>query len=192
MTNKLRAQHNAIAVLAALLSVVTIGGCRSRSTAEGTFDKSFSVDGPVHLQVTSGSGTVTITTGAAGEVHIHGDVSANAWSEQSVQRRVDELRSNPPITQQGNSIHVGESGSRSGDVSVDYTIVVPADTELQSNSGSGDLEVTGIKGPANFTLGSGRSPLPISVATFRCIQAAATWNYRTSKGKSPAPQARAE
>ena len=38
---------------------------------------------------------------------------------------------------------------------MDYTIVVPQDAQLRSLSGSGDVEVSGIQGPANFTSGSG-------------------------------------
>ena len=38
---------------------------------------------------------------------------------------------------------------------MDYSIVVPQDSQLHSVAGSGDVEVDGIQGPANFTCGSG-------------------------------------
>ncbi len=154
MTNSPR-RTRSLAFAAVLFAALGVVSCGSRNSVEGTFDKTLTVTGPVHLQVSSGSGGVTITTGAPGEVRIHGDISVNDWSEQSGQRRVNDLRSSPPISQQDNLIRVGDSGQRHDNVSIDYTITVPPDTQLQSNTGSGDVEVSGIKGPVNFNSGSG-------------------------------------
>jgi len=68
---------------------------------------------------------------------------------------LQQVESNPPISQEGNLIRIGGSRRSGGDVSIDYTIVVPQDTQLRSTSGSGDVDVRGIQGPANFTCGSG-------------------------------------
>jgi hypothetical protein len=154
MTDAQRPPHS-IAFAAVLMATLAITSCGSRNSVEGTFDKSLTVSGPVHLQVATGSGTTTITTGPPGEVRIHGDISVSAWSEESGERRVNDLRSSPPISQQDGLIRIGDAGQRHDNVSIDYTITVPPDTQLQSTSGSGDVEVTGIKGPANFTSGSG-------------------------------------
>ncbi len=137
------------------LSVSTISGCASRSGIEGSFDRQFAVNGPVSLELTGGKGDAHINTGPPGEVRIHGEVHVNAWSSDSGRRRLQQIETNPPISQEGSLIRIGGGKHGGGEVDVDYTIVVPQDTQLRSVAGSGDLEVRGIAGPANFTSGSG-------------------------------------
>ena len=144
------------ALLAGACSALLLAGCRTQPSAEGTFDKTFTVNGPVRIELTNGSGDSHVSTGAAGEVRVHGEIQAHEWSEKGSQERVHELEANPPVSQEGNLIRIGGSGSHGNSgASIDYTIVVPADAEIHSATGSGDVEVDGIKGPANFTSGSG-------------------------------------
>jgi hypothetical protein len=139
-----------------LLLAGLLAGCRAQPSAEGTFDKAFTVNGPVRIELSNGSGDSHLSTGPAGEVRVHGDIQAHGWSEKGSQERVHELETNPPVSQEGNLIRIGGSGSHSSNgASIDYTIVVPADAEIHAATGSGDVEVDGIKGPANFTSGSG-------------------------------------
>lgn len=139
----------------AFLAATLLAGCRPRANAEGAFDKTFTVNGPVRLELTTGSGDAHITTGPPGEVRVHGEIQVNSWSAESGQRTLHDLESNPPISQDGNLIRVSGSGQHFHDVSIDYSIVVPAEAELHATTGSGDLEVNGVQGPANFTSGSG-------------------------------------
>lgn len=155
MTNTQRHTRNTIVLVAAVFAFFALNGCGSGSEAEGTFDKVFTVNGTTHLQLSTGSGDTTIAVGAPGEVRIHGTVSVHSFSEESGRKRVDEIASNPPVSQQDNLVRVNESGSGMNNVSIDYTITVPPDTELRANSGSGDLNVSNIKGPVNITVGSG-------------------------------------
>lgn len=152
MTNTRLHRRNALTLVAAGIALLSLSGCGSgSSSAEGEFDKTYTVDGPAHLQLSVGSGDTVIKAGAPGTVHIHGNVSVNSWSSESGQRRINEITSKPPVAQQGNLIRIGESGGSMNNVSIDYTIEVPPDTELRASSGSGDLEVSGIKGPANLS-----------------------------------------
>lgn len=144
----------ALATATALASLL-LAGCSSRATAEGTFDKTFTVDGPIHLELTSGSGDAHVTTGPPGQVSLHGEIQVKSWSEEGGQRVIRELESNPPVSQEGNLIRVNGAGQHMHDVSIDYSIVVPAEAEVHATTGSGDLEVDGVKGPATFTSGSG-------------------------------------
>jgi DUF4097 and DUF4098 domain-containing protein YvlB len=132
-----------------------IAGCASHSGVEGGFDRQFTVNGSVSLELTSGKGDAHITTGSPGEVRIHGEVHVNAWSSESGHRRLQQIEANPPLSQEGSLIRIGGGRQGGGDADVDYTIIVPQDTQLRSIAGSGDLEVQGIEGPANFTSGSG-------------------------------------
>jgi DUF4097 and DUF4098 domain-containing protein YvlB len=145
-----------IALLVAACAALFLAGCRTEPSAEGTFDKTFAVNGPVRIELTNGSGDSHVSTGTPGEVRVHGEIQAHGWSEKGSQERVHQLEANPPVSQEGNLIRIGGSGSHSNSgASIDYTIVVPADAEIHSATGSGDVEVEGIKGPANFTSGSG-------------------------------------
>jgi DUF4097 and DUF4098 domain-containing protein YvlB len=127
----------------------------SQTRAIGTFDRTLSVNGPTHLELRTGSGDVHVKAGAAGAVRIHGEIQARGWSAEDAQKRMEEITSNPPISQEGNLIRVGGTGPRLNEVSVDYTLVVPPDTELHGMTGSGDVEARGIHGPATVTSGSG-------------------------------------
>lgn len=141
----------ATAVLAASLLV----GCGYEPRATGSFDRTFTVNGPVRLDINTGSGGVHVTPGTSGEVRIHGEIQAGHWNFDNENKRIEDVKSNPPVSQKGNLIQI--SGARPGlhNVSIDYTIEVPVETEIHCNTGSGDVEVDGIKGPAIFFSGSG-------------------------------------
>jgi hypothetical protein len=127
-----------------------IAGCASHSKVEGAFDRQFTVNGPVTLELISGKGDANIQSGPPGEVRIHGEVHVNSWSSDGGRRRLQQLEANPPISQEGSLIRIGGGKQAGGDVAVDYTIVVPQDSQLHSVAGSGDVEVEGIQGPANI------------------------------------------
>jgi DUF4097 and DUF4098 domain-containing protein YvlB len=140
----------------AALAVIALAGCSSSHTGvEGSFDRQFTVSGPVTLELSNGNGDTHITTGPPGEVRIHGEIQIDSWSKEGGQRQMQQLESSPPISQEGNLIRIGAIGHRDHHGSVDYTIVVPPDAELRSTASSGDVDVRGIQGPANFTSSSG-------------------------------------
>jgi DUF4097 and DUF4098 domain-containing protein YvlB len=139
----------------AMLSAALLAGCLAENGMEGTFERTFNVNGPVELEVTTGSGDVHIAPGVDGRVEIRGRIHAHGWSREDSQDKLAAIEANPPLSQESNLIRVGGVGERSSGVSIDYTIEVPAKTELHSVAGSGDVTVRGIDGPATFTAGSG-------------------------------------
>jgi DUF4097 and DUF4098 domain-containing protein YvlB len=140
----------------AVLLLGAVAGCASHSDVEGGFDRRFAVNGPVSLELMTGKGDAHITAGPSGEVRVHGEVHVKSWSSEGAQRRLEQLESSPPVSQEGNLIRIGGSLKQGGgSAEVDYTIVVPRDAQLRTMAGSGDVEVSGIQGPANFTSGSG-------------------------------------
>jgi DUF4097 and DUF4098 domain-containing protein YvlB len=154
-TQKMTRSHKLGWISLAVCTSLLLAGCRSQPSAEGTFDKTFTVNGPVRIELTNGSGDAHISAGAPGEVRVHGEIAAHSWSEKNSQERVQEIASNPPVSQESNLIRISGSGQHTNNVAIDYTIVVPADAEIHAATGSGDVEVDGIKGPANFVSGSG-------------------------------------
>jgi hypothetical protein len=139
--------------LALLAMAATVGGCVSTPSVSTTFDRTLTVTGPVRLELRTGSGDARVRTGEAGAVRIHGEVSARSWFWGNPSERVEQLRQNPPIEQESNMIRIGEG--RTGSVEVKWEIEVPSDTEMRAITGSGDVEVNGIKGPLNVSSGSG-------------------------------------
>jgi Putative adhesin len=141
---------------AILVAAASLGGCRSRSGPSGTFSRTLNVSGPVRLELTAGSGDSRIEAGPSGEVRIHAQFRLRAWPWQSADGRLGEIQSNPPVAQDGNLIRVGAFGSRErNELSVNYTITVPPETEIRGRAGSGDFAVEEIKGPADLQTDSG-------------------------------------
>jgi hypothetical protein len=124
------------------------------STPQGTFDRTLQVNGPVDLEVLTRSGDVTVRAGGSGSVQIHGKIYVgDHWLFGNRQTDVHEIEQNPPIRQEGNSVHIDYVNARN--VSIDYEITVPANSSVRSHSGSGDQIIEGTHGNAEIETGSG-------------------------------------
>ena len=123
--------------------------------SQGHFDRTLTVTGPVDLDVQTGSGDITVRPGDSGKVEIHAKIHANGWGD--VDARIQEIEKNPPIEQSGNTIRIGhiENHDLLRHISISYEVIVPAETKLHSESGSGDVEVKGVSGAAKVSTGSG-------------------------------------
>jgi hypothetical protein len=125
--------------------------------AERSFDRTLTVNGPVTLHVSTGSGYIHVSPGSDNQVHIVGHVkSNNSWFGGSSDDAVGRVASNPPINQAGNIIRIGENGEDfMRHVSIDYEITTPANTMLVAESGSGDLQLSNLNGTVQAHTGSG-------------------------------------
>jgi hypothetical protein len=138
------------AALVLLLASTTVFA----STPQGTFERTLQVSGPVDLEVLTHSGDVTIRAGSSGSVFIRGKVFVgDRWFGGRRDDDVHAIEQNPPIHQNGNSIHVDYVDYRN--ISIDYEITVPADATVRSRSGSGDQIIEGTRGNADVQTGSG-------------------------------------
>ena len=126
---------------------------------EGHFDRTLKVTGPVDLDVQTGSGGVSVRAGSSGTVEIHGTIRiSRGWhSDRDIEDRVHAIESNPPIEQDGNTIRVGrmEDHDLTHNISISYELVVPTETKLRSQTGSGSQAIEGIAGPVEANTGSG-------------------------------------
>jgi len=140
-----------------LLLAAALAGCGTPATGSGTgtFDRQLTVTGPVALEVANGSGEVQIIPGPSGNVRVHGEFRLRTMPWENVQQRSTEIAQHPPIEQEGNLIRIGQGKQSWGNLTVNYTITVPTETELRATMGSGDLQVRGIHGPVRVTTGSG-------------------------------------
>ncbi|HXE74313.1 MAG TPA: DUF4097 family beta strand repeat-containing protein [Candidatus Xenobia bacterium] len=131
------------------------------ATAKGTFERTLTVTGPVDLAVLTGSGHINVRAVEGNQVRIRGLVEARSgwWGNNSLdpEEKVRRIVSSPPITQTGNSIHIGriEEKELQENVSVSYEIEVPANTRFKGETGSGHQTIEGLKGPVQTSTGSG-------------------------------------
>ncbi|HUJ40466.1 MAG TPA: DUF4097 family beta strand repeat-containing protein [Candidatus Acidoferrales bacterium] len=127
------------------------------SSSSASFDRTLKVDGPVELDITGGSGSIVVRTGAPAEIRVHGQVRAGGLFLSSGTRRAQEIAANPPVDQSGNLVRLGDGARdfRFGGVSISYTVETPPDTELRLKNGSGEVQVSGLRRQVSITLGSG-------------------------------------
>jgi DUF4097 and DUF4098 domain-containing protein YvlB len=138
----------------ALVVLFTTTVVFASSTPQGTFDRTLNVSGPVDLEVLTHSGDVTVRAGGSGSVSIHGKIFVgDHWLMGSREADVHAIEQNPPIRQQGNSIHIEYVEMKN--ISVDYEITVPVDTTIRTHSGSGDQVIESTHGNVDVQTGSG-------------------------------------
>lgn len=145
---------SAAALVVLLTSLFASTAVFASSTPQGTFDRTLQVSGPVDLEVLTRSGDVTVRAGSSSTVEIHGKIFVNdRWLMGRREGDVQAIQQNPPIRQEGNSIHIDYVNGH--DISVDYEIIVPADTTVRTQSGSGDQTIEGTHGNVDLHTGSG-------------------------------------
>jgi hypothetical protein len=127
--------------------------------AEGHFARTLQVSGAVELEIQTGSGSIDVRAGDSSTVRITGTIRATGgWFDSaSAEEKVHYLETNPPIEQHGNIIKIGhiEDEDLKRNISISYEVVAPVETRLRSSSGSGEQDVSGVRGPVEATSGSG-------------------------------------
>lgn len=121
------------------------------TAARGSFDRTLQVNGPVILRVDTGSGHIHVMPGDPNSVRIIGHIEAIGLFH--AQNRVHTVENNPPIQQAGNTINIG--ANTPNNVSIDYDITLPSNTQLTAHSGSGDLRIINVSGSTDASTGSG-------------------------------------
>ena len=121
------------------------------------------MNGTVDLDVSTGSGSITIKSGDNSDVYISAKIRANnnSWFGNggglSAEEKVKRLEANPPIEQHGSTISIGHIEDRDlrQNVSISYEIPVPVETQARAQTGSGDQLIQDIRGPLRAQTGSG-------------------------------------
>jgi hypothetical protein len=143
---------------------VALTGCdvvriAAQSTqARGMFERTLTVNGPVELSVRTGSGSIQIRTGSGDRIQIVGRISASSWRDGlDPAERVRKVEAAPPIAQNGNTIRIGDTNDDPmyRNVAISYELVVPANTRVNSQTGSGSQTIGSVDGPVRAQTGSG-------------------------------------
>jgi DUF4097 and DUF4098 domain-containing protein YvlB len=138
-------------------------GLAFAQAATGTFERTVTVAEPVALDVTTGSGSITITRGAGEQVVVHGSIRVHTGSNRSAaeaEALARRLETDPPIEVTGSTVRVGHLDEEDRrNVSISFEIAVPAATSVVSRTGSGDQNVSDISGSVDARTGSGEITL---------------------------------
>lgn len=148
----------AAAVVASLVASLALASFAAAQTAEGSFERTLKVAGPVQLNIRSGSGRIRVTAGAGDTVRIAARLRAdNSWFSGDVSARIREIEKNPPVEQTGNSIQVGRFADENfaNHISISYDVTVPAQTSAIARTGSGSIDVGDLGGSVDARTGSG-------------------------------------
>jgi DUF4097 and DUF4098 domain-containing protein YvlB len=137
------------------LAVCVFAGCAVGPAVSGSFDRDFTVSGPLRLELTNASGDVSITGSADAKVHVHGDVRASGFGFDNPKTRLDDTRANPPVELRGDTLRIGKDFSHMRHISITYTIQVPHDTEVTASVASGSQHIRNVRGPVFVKAASG-------------------------------------
>jgi hypothetical protein len=141
----------------AVATLLCLSALPASAAAEGSFERTLSVNGPVHLDLTTGSGDVRVRSGNSNQVQVSGRIRASEWFSGNVGDKIKRLESNPPIQQSGNDIRIGhiDDPELRHNISISYDVTVPAETQVRIETGSGSQTVEGVRGPLESNAGSG-------------------------------------
>jgi hypothetical protein len=147
-------------LISALILVLAVSSLPLHAAATGHFERTLQVSGTVDLEVSSGSGEITVRTGANNTVSVSARIHASSGSwlfGGNEEENIRKIEKNPPIEQQGNTIRIGriEESELIRHISIDYELTVPAQTKLNAHTGSGGISVNGLQLPLTAKTGSG-------------------------------------
>lgn len=131
-----------------LVTLALSAGLSLAAQAEGSFDRSLSVSGPVDVEVSTDSGGITVVPGAAGSVHVHAILKAQSgfFGSGDAESRIHELERNPPIEQDGNKVRIGFTRrDLLRNISMRLEIEAPANTQVTAHADSGGIHVRGMQ-----------------------------------------------
>ena len=144
-----------------ILSVLLLPAVAAADSHD-TFRQELDVPDALHLEVTTGSGSIDIDTGPGGSASIVGKVNVNRGglfrrggdADEIIQHVID----NPPVELSGDTLEVGhiEDSSIRRRVSISYTIVVPADTAIKAKTGAGSIDVDDVAADVEVRSGAGQ------------------------------------
>ena len=145
----------------AVLALACTGALAQQAT--GSFERTVSVTEPTELDVTTGSGSIAITSGSQGQVTVRGSIRVRSGSGRSAEEAealARRLEMDPPIEVTGGTVRVGhlDEDDRQN-VSISYEISVPATASVISRTGSGEQTVSGVGGSVDARTGSGEITL---------------------------------
>lgn len=142
--------------------IVLAATCASHAwAADGNFERTLSTGNSPAIAAYTGSGSVRVRAGAGNEVRIAAHLHSNgdSWfgGNNDAESRIKQIVANPPIHQDGDHITIGDRHPSSlyHNITIDYELIVPHDVTLETETGSGDIELTDVGSSVRAQSGSG-------------------------------------
>ena len=108
----LRIGGGAGAAVVLLASATALAGCGTGVAAQGSFDRTYTVSGPIRLDLANASGSLRISGSTDNKVHVHGEIRARSFLFNDPEKAARELSANPPIEQRPDVIRIGKELSK--------------------------------------------------------------------------------
>jgi hypothetical protein len=128
-----------------------------------TVERTFTVSGPVTLNVQSDPGGIYITRGSSSSVVVHAIIKPlyGRLDFDIAEANIRALEKNPPLEQSGNQIRIGfvKDAALLRAVSIRFEIETPRETQVRAHTESGGISIDGITGPADTVTSSGRTEI---------------------------------
>ena len=134
----------------ALTIVAIVPVKASAQRAEGSFQRTLTVEDGPDVEISAGSGRIEIRAGSTNRVEISARIRADGrgsgWfgrNALSPEERVRRVEANPPVEQSGNRVRIGyfTSDDRRNGVSISFTIILPAGSNVIARTGSGSQQI---------------------------------------------------
>jgi len=125
------------------------------AAADNSFDRTYNVSGHVRIELSNGSGNVEMRGSGDGKVHVYGKVTAGWAVFGSSEKNVQEVVANPPVEQHDSVIRIGKNSSWTKNISIDYRIEAPHDSEIDAGVASGGITIDNFRGPVKASSASG-------------------------------------
>ncbi len=135
----------------------------------GKFEETIDVNGAAVIDVTNESGAIEVIGADVNEVSIVGTVKISKDLSRSNPMRAKKItksvKKSPPVSVEDGRIQISKfSGRHQRHASISYKIVVPSDSEVNVQSVSGDVTVSGVTGTVNANSEEGQVTLADSSA----------------------------
>ncbi|MGH9414651.1 MAG: DUF4097 family beta strand repeat-containing protein [Terriglobales bacterium] len=127
------------------------------SAQSGSFHRQFQVNGPVTLVIHNGSGDVRVSAIPGRSVTVDATIKEHfGFFTGADPRDIQNIENHPPLSQSGNTIRIDKiQAGWFHNISIRYVITAPADTEVRAETGSGDIDLDGLRRNTRLDTGSG-------------------------------------
>lgn len=166
--------------------LASVVACGPGSFREAEFEKTLPVTNDrVNLSVETSAGGITVRSGSDSSVHIRARIRVReSFFGGRADEKVRKIQNNPPIEQQGNTIRIRRltDPDLRQNVTIQYDITAPAQTQLTANSGAGNANISGLALPVDATTGAGTITAEDLAGDVRLHTGAGTVNARSIGG----------
>jgi DUF4097 and DUF4098 domain-containing protein YvlB len=128
--------------------------------ADKTFDRTLKTGSSPNVEVSTGSGDIRLHAGSDSQVYVIAHVrSSHGWMSggNDVDARIQQIVSNPPVVQNGDTITIGERHSSDlyRNITIDYDVTLPHASAIAAATGSGNVEIQDVGASLKAQSGSG-------------------------------------